>query len=111
MRGLVEEATHEIGEQDSKGPILDLVIVASMQRIEHYEIAAYGTDIALAKALSEKEVVDLLSLTLEEEKQADLKLTEVTERHIMPAAMDAGEVKDEQPPVRKKAAAGRTKAA
>jgi ferritin-like metal-binding protein YciE len=50
MRGLVEEAQHEIGEQDSKGPILDLVIVAGMQRIEHYEIAAYGTDIALAKA-------------------------------------------------------------
>ena len=56
MRGLVEEATHEIGEQDGKGPILDLVIVASMQRIEHYEIAAYGTDIALAEALGEQEV-------------------------------------------------------
>ena len=111
MRGLVEEATHEIGEQDGKGPILDLVIVASMQRIEHYEIAAYGTDIALATALNEKEVVDLLSLTLEEEKQTDLKLTEVTEQHIMPAAMGAGEVNDEQPPVRRKAAAGRTKAA
>jgi ferritin-like metal-binding protein YciE len=94
MRGLVEEATHEIGEQDGKGPILDLVIVASMQRIEHYEIAAYGTDIALAKALGEQEVVDLLTLTLDEEKQTDLKLTEVTERHIMPAAMgedDTGE--------------------
>jgi ferritin-like metal-binding protein YciE len=110
MRGLVEEATHEIGEQDGKGPILDLVIVASMQRIEHYEIAAYGTDIALAKALNEKELVDLLSLTLEEEKQTDLKLTEVTEQHIMPAAMDAGEVRDDQPSARKKAAAGRSKA-
>jgi hypothetical protein len=40
--------------------LLDLVIVASMQRIEHYEIAAYGTDIALAKALGEKELVKLL---------------------------------------------------
>jgi ferritin-like metal-binding protein YciE len=49
MRGLVEDATHEIGDQDSKGPVLDLVIVASMQRIEHYEIAAYGTDVALAR--------------------------------------------------------------
>jgi ferritin-like metal-binding protein YciE len=107
----LRKRTHEIGEQDGKGPILDLVIVASMQRIEHYEIAAYGTDIALATALNEKEVVDLLSLTLEEEKQTDLKLTEVTEQHIMPAAMDAGEVNDEQPPVRRKAAAGRTKAA
>src|SRR3954464_10477088 len=43
MRGLVEEAQHEIEEHDEKGPILDLVIVAGMQRIEHYEIAAYGT--------------------------------------------------------------------
>jgi ferritin-like metal-binding protein YciE len=46
MRGLVEEAQHEIEEHDEKGPILDLVIVAGMQRIEHYEIAAYGTDVA-----------------------------------------------------------------
>ena len=61
MRGLVEEAQHEIEEHDEKGPILDLVIVAGMQRIEHYEIAAYGTDVALAEALGEKEVADLLS--------------------------------------------------
>ena len=85
MRGLVEEAQHEIEEHDEKGPILDLVIVAGMQRIEHYEIAAYGTDVALAKALGEKEVADLLSQTLEEEKQTDLKLTEVTQKAIMPA--------------------------
>jgi len=91
MRGLVEEAQHEIGEQNGKGPILDLVIVAGMQRIEHYEIAAYGTDIALAKALGEQEIVDLLSMTLDEEKQTDLKLTEVTEQHIMPAAMEGEE--------------------
>jgi ferritin-like metal-binding protein YciE len=42
MRGLVEEAQHSI-EEHNKGPVLDLVIVAGMQRIEHYEIAAYGT--------------------------------------------------------------------
>jgi ferritin-like metal-binding protein YciE len=103
MRGLVEEATHEIADQDGKGPILDLVIVASMQRIEHYEIAAYGTDIALARALGEKELVDLLTLTLEEEKQTDLKLTEVTEQHIMPAAMSEDEA-GEEPGGRKKPA-------
>jgi ferritin-like metal-binding protein YciE len=109
MRGLVEEATHEISEQDGKGPILDLVIVAGMQRIEHYEIAAYGTDIALAKALGEKEVVDLLTLTLEEEKQTDLKLTEVTEQHIMAAAMATDE-DHEEPAGRKKSAPTRGKA-
>src|ERR1700742_1330499 len=110
MRGLVEEATNEIGEQDGKGPILDLVIVASMQRIEHYEIAAYGTDIALANALGENELVDLLTLTLEEEKQTDLKLTEVTKAHILPAAMGEEE-KDDEPSGRKKPASTRSKAA
>ena len=96
MRGLVEEAQHEISEQDGKGPILDLVIVAGMQRIEHYEISAYGTDIALAKALGEQEVMELLSATLEEEKQTDLKLTEVTEQEIMPEAMAAGPESDSE---------------
>jgi ferritin-like metal-binding protein YciE len=90
MRGLVEEAQHEIEEHDEKGPILDLVIVAGMQRIEHYEIAAYGTDVALAEALGEEEVASLLSETLEEEKQTDIKLTEVTQKAIMPEAL-AGE--------------------
>jgi ferritin-like metal-binding protein YciE len=90
MRGLVEEAQHEIEEHDEKGPILDLIIVAGMQRIEHYEIAAYGTGIALAQAVGEQEVADLLTETLEEEKQTDLKLTEVTQKAIMPEAL-AGE--------------------
>jgi ferritin-like metal-binding protein YciE len=89
MRGLVEEAQHEIEEHD-KGPILDLVIVAGMQRIEHYEIAAYGTDVALAQALGEKKVVALLQETLEEEKQTDLKLTEVTQQSLMAEAMGSG---------------------
>ena len=90
MRGLVGEAQHEIEEHDEKGPILDLVIVAGMQRIEHYEIAAYGTGVALAKALGEKQIAELLAETLEEEKQTDLKLTEVTQKAIMPEAL-AGE--------------------
>jgi len=90
MRGLVEEAQHEIEEQDEKGPILDLVIIAGMQRIDHYEIAAYGTDVALAEALGESEVAELLTQTLEEEKQTDLKLTEVTQTAVMPQAL-AGE--------------------
>jgi ferritin-like metal-binding protein YciE len=96
MRGLVEEAQNEI-EEHEKGPVLDLVIVAGMQRIEHYEIAAYGTNIAIARALGEEEAVGLLSETLEEEKQTDMKLTEVAEQHIMAAALDGGEASDEKP--------------
>jgi ferritin-like metal-binding protein YciE len=64
----------------------------------------------MAKALGEKEVVDLLTLTLEEEKQTDLKLTEVTQQHIMPAAMGESETSDE-PAGRKKPATARAKAA
>jgi len=104
MRGLVEEAQNEISEQDGKGPILDLVIVASMQRIEHYEIAAYGTDIALARGLGEDEVVTLLTQTLEEERDTDRKLTEVTEQAIMPAALGDAEVEEEGAPGPKKPA-------
>jgi hypothetical protein len=54
--------------------------------------------------------VQLLSLTLEEEKQTDLKLTEVTEQHVMPAAMGGGGDKDDEPS-RKKSSVGRVKAA
>jgi len=90
MRGLVEEAQSSIEEQD-KGPIMDLVIVAGMQRIEHYEISAYGTNIALADALGEKEVSALLTETLEEEKQTDLSLTKITQQSIMRDAMGGSE--------------------
>jgi ferritin-like metal-binding protein YciE len=86
MRGLVEEAQSSIQEHD-KGPIMDLVIVAGMQRIEHYEISAYGTSIALADALGEKEVSKLLNETLREEKETDVILTKVTQESLMAEAM------------------------
>jgi ferritin-like metal-binding protein YciE len=86
MRGLVEEAQSSIQEQD-KGSIMDLVIVAGMQRIEHYEISAYGTNIALADALGEQEVSRLLNETLKEEKETDLSLTKITQQSLMAEAM------------------------
>ena len=86
MRGLVEEAQSEL-EEHGKGPVLDIVIVAGMQRIEHHEIAAYGTGIVLAEALGEQPLADLLKETLGEEKDTDLKLTEVTQQSLMAAAM------------------------
>jgi ferritin-like metal-binding protein YciE len=89
MRGLVEEAQQSIEEQD-KGATMDLVIIAGMQRIEHYEIAAYGTAVALAEAVEEIEVRDLLAETLEEEKQTDARLTEVTTEFVMPEAIGDG---------------------
>jgi ferritin-like metal-binding protein YciE len=102
MRGLVEEAQHEI-EDYEKGPILDLVIVAGMQRIEHYEIAAYGTDIALAQALGQEQIVSLLQGILEEEKQTDAKLTEVTQQSIMPEALSGEAANDSRPAAKRRA--------
>jgi ferritin-like metal-binding protein YciE len=108
MRGLVEEAQQEQEEHD-KGPVLDLVIVAALQRIEHYEIAAYGTMAELANALEETEVARLLAETLAEEKAQDERLTEVTRSSILPAALEEGEEVDveeeeEPPPARRSAA-------
>jgi ferritin-like metal-binding protein YciE len=79
MRGLIEEAQHDIETVGEPGPMMDMAIVAGLRRIEHYEIAAYSTNVAVADALSEEEVADLLQETLEEEEQTDQKLTDVSE--------------------------------
>ena len=86
MRGLIEEAQSELEDHD-KGPILDAVIVGAQQRMEHYEIAAYGTLAALAKAAGQQEIADLMAQTLQEEKQADEKLTQLAESELNPAAI------------------------
>ena len=86
MRGLIEEAQHEVEEYE-KGPVLDIVIVAAVQKIEHYEIASYGTTASLAKALGEEKVGQILGEILEEEKQTDLKLTELTQQVLMAQVM------------------------
>ncbi|MBX9698735.1 MAG: ferritin-like domain-containing protein [Acetobacteraceae bacterium] len=97
MRGIIEEGQSELEDHD-KGPMLDALIVAGMQRIEHYEIAAYGTMAALAKACGEDEVARLLAETLEEEKQTDQLLTELAESEINPAMVQEvrGEEMDEE---------------
>ena len=83
MRGLVEEAQHEVEEYE-KGPLLDLVIVAAQQRIEHYEIASYGTMAELSKAIGQNKVAELMGRTLQEEKQQDERLTQLTRESILP---------------------------
>jgi ferritin-like metal-binding protein YciE len=75
-------------EEYEKGPVLDLAIVASFQRVEHYEIAAYGTMVELANATQQIEVAELLSQTLAEEKAQDERLTEVTRATILPQALE-----------------------
>jgi hypothetical protein len=94
--------------------VLDLVVVASLQRIEHYEIAAYGTMAELANALEETEVAGLLAETLAEEKAQDAKLTEVSRGSVLPAALGGGEEQEaeaEEVPAATRGAARKTPAA
>jgi ferritin-like metal-binding protein YciE len=78
MKGLVEEGSDAIS---TKAPdsVRDAYLIGAAQRVEHYEIAAYGTALAFAKKLGEDEVASLLEETLEEEGAADKKLTEISE--------------------------------
>ena len=117
MKGLLEEAKESM-EEIEQGPVLDVAIIAAAQRIEHYEIAAYGTVAALAEAMGQKEIYDLLSQTLEEEKQTDERLTGVSKQVNAEAIgenegdEDEGEEEEEgkkQPAKKKSAAKGSKK--
>jgi ferritin-like metal-binding protein YciE len=77
MKGLIEEGS-QMAEEVEQGPVRDAALIAAAQRMEHYEIAAYGTVVAFAKAIGEKDIVQLLTETLEEEKATDKKLTGVS---------------------------------
>ena len=75
MEGLVAEGSDLLEEEGS--PIVkDAALIGAAQRVEHYEIAAYGTTRALAELLELNEAVELLQQTLDEEKETDEKLTE-----------------------------------
>ena len=76
MEGLIAEAK-EIMDDCDKGPKCDAGIIAAAQKIEHYEIASYGTLREFAETLGLKDAENLLMKTLKEEKAADQKLTKV----------------------------------
>jgi ferritin-like metal-binding protein YciE len=91
MRGLIEEGEEHVGEDYDDDGLRDAVIIGSAQRVEHYEIAAYGTLLAHAKLLGLDEVISILEPTLEEEKAADEKLTEIAEGVVNLDAADEDE--------------------
>ena len=74
MEGLLEEGADMIEEEETGAP-LDAAMICAAQKVEHYEIAAYGSLIAYANLLGMGEAVELLEATLEEEKEADKTLT------------------------------------
>jgi ferritin-like metal-binding protein YciE len=77
MKGLIEEGGEVIGAETSD-EMKDLAIIGAAQRVEHYEIAAYGTARTFAEQLGRQDVVNLLQETLDEEKEADEKLSEIS---------------------------------
>ncbi len=76
MAGLIREGD-EILEETQPGPVRDAGIIAASQKIEHYEIATYGTLVAFAKALGENDAAMLLTQTLAEEKESDMLLSDI----------------------------------
>lgn len=85
MAGLVSEGSQMLRE-DFEGEVKDAAIISAAQRVEHYEIAAYGTVRDFANLMGESEAVSLLEQTLNEEKETDRKLTELSEQ-INPMAL------------------------
>lgn len=90
MAGLVEEGK-EVLEEDGKGAVIDAALIGAAQRVEHYEMAAYGTIRGMAQQLGHTKVVKLLQATLDEEGAADKLLTEIAEGEVLPAAGAEGE--------------------
>lgn len=89
MAGIIEEGNDTL-QEDMEDAVMDACLIAGAQRVEHYEISAYGTAIAWAEALELTEVAEVLNESLAEEKAADEKLSALAESGINEAAT-AGE--------------------
>jgi ferritin-like metal-binding protein YciE len=86
MKGLVEEGS-EVIEEEGEGAIIDLAIIGAAQKVEHYEIASYGTARALAETLGLDDVAEILQTTLDEEGNTDKLLTGIAEQ-LAPVAAE-----------------------
>jgi ferritin-like metal-binding protein YciE len=95
MEGLIEEGK-EVTEEDGEGAVIDCALIAAAQKVEHYEISAYGSARALAEQLGHTDVVELLQQTLEEESATDEKLTQISQQSVLPQAGMAGEEEEEE---------------
>jgi ferritin-like metal-binding protein YciE len=86
MAGLVEEGESVIEETEAESATRDVGIIISAQKVEHYEIAAYGGLATLAKTMGRDDIAEILAETLAEEKETDQLLTEIAESNINFAA-------------------------
>jgi ferritin-like metal-binding protein YciE len=96
MEGLIEEGGELIAER-GHGSVRDAGLIAAAQRVEHYEIAGYGTVRTFANLLGYEEAAALLQETLDEEANADKKLTELAETIINAEAEGEGEEDEDKP--------------
>jgi ferritin-like metal-binding protein YciE len=94
IMGIVEEGEQAMQELD--GPVLDAALIAGAQKVEHYEIASYGTVAYFAELLGETRAKDLLGQTLEEEKAADEKLTTLAASRVNREALLAAGSEDDR---------------
>lgn len=94
MKGLIEEGD-EVMQDAEKGPVLDAALIAAAQKVEHYEMATYGTLITWAQLSGNITARLLLQQSLEEEKAADEKLTEIAESSVNVAAEAENEAEEE----------------
>jgi ferritin-like metal-binding protein YciE len=110
MEGLVAEG-QEMMSEDFEDDVMDAALISAAQRVEHYEIAAYGTVRTYAELLGEDTAVQLLEQTLEEEKETDQKLTdmasEINVRAMGEGSEEGSEEGEEEAPARKKAKTAR----
>jgi ferritin-like metal-binding protein YciE len=88
MQGLIEEGSEAI-QEDYEGEAKDALLIGAAQRVEHYEIAAYGTVRAMAEKLGERQAAAVLGKPLQEEKDTDEKLTQLAERMKIVGSSDA----------------------
>lgn len=95
MEGLIEEGKEKL-EEEGEPQVVDAALIASAQKVEHYEIAAYGCLRTYAELLGYTQAAQLLQQTLQEEEATDKKLTELGESGINEAAAMAGEAEEEE---------------
>lgn len=96
MKHLIAEGAEMIGAAD-EGAARDAVMIAAAQKVEHYEIAAYGTIRTWANLLGKGDIAALLEDTLADEKELDQKLTQIAESFVNQAAAEGDEGKEETP--------------
>ena len=90
MKGLIKEG-REIMKEDLPDTVMDAALIGAAQKVEHYEIASYGTLRTYAELMERDDVAELLQATLDEEGQTDKQLTQIAESLNVEAMMEEGD--------------------